>query len=338
MVKRIIFILFVVSIIIVLGYYIFHLYISYKIKLMLEKYGVNSKNFVLPSESLGLIIDAKIIYDSVPNINELLGKRKLIIENTPDSYKEEDLILVNLDCTDFNKLRKPNSPTTILCKTKQCYDILKTNMKNKNIIYTGFTSIDRFKPGHPMDYNMFIHVCGKSPFKGTLQLVKIWLNHPEFPTLNIKAYSEIQDKIKALLKTKPASNIILNSSFSTENDIDILYNTYGIHLCTSEHEGWGHYIAEAKACKAVVLYTDAPCMNETFIDGYDGIAIKCNSLSTLLVNELCPSYDIQENDLVDAVKRVIALSTDEKQIIGENARKRYLENDIQFKNRIVNIF
>jgi hypothetical protein len=77
-------------------------------------------------------------------------------------------------------------------------------------------------------------------------------------------------------------------------------------------------------------------MNETFIDGYDGIAIKCKSTS--LMNELCPSYHIEENDLVNAVKRVIALSTDEKQIIGENARKRYLENDIQFKNRIMNIF
>ena len=282
---------------------------------------------------MGLILDAKIICNKIPELDQLLGKRNIIIENTIES-KAEDLIFVNLDWTKFKNLEKPNSPNTILCKTKQSYDILKSRFKNKKVIYTGFISIDRFKTGYNMDYNRFIHIYGKSPFKGTIKLIKTWIDNPEFPLLTVKIYDGVYDEIQKMIKNKTVSNIEINTKFITDDEVDILYNTYGIHLCPSNQEGWGHYIAEAKACRAIVLYTDAPSMNESFTDGYDGIAIRCSNKNNKLLNEICPFYELEEKDIANAVRKVLRLSDDQKMDMGKNARNSFLENDSQFAERL----
>ena len=54
-----------------------------------------------------------------------------------------DWIFVNLDCTDFVNLFKiKNSSSNIICKNKYTFNIL--SKINKNLFYTGFTSVDKF--------------------------------------------------------------------------------------------------------------------------------------------------------------------------------------------------
>jgi glycosyltransferase involved in cell wall biosynthesis len=330
--KTILFVILMVILISILAYNLFKIYNIIKTNKMLEKYEIKCKSISVSDHSLGLLLDAKIICNKFPTLDEVLGTRNLIIENSFHS-KPEDLIFVNIDWTNFTGLHSENSPKTLLCKTKQAYDILKNKFKNKNVIYTGFTSMDRFKTGYNIDYNKLIHICGKSPYKGTLKLVKTWLNHPEFPLLTIKVYDGVYEEIKKMMINKTTNNLEINTKFITDDEVDNLYNTYGVHLCPSNQEGWGHYIAEAKACKAVVLYTDAPCMNETFVDGYDGIAVRCNINAVNKINQICPFYEIEEEDMVNAVRRILNLSQDQKREIGENARKSFLENDIQFTKR-----
>jgi len=325
-------IIFAIAFIIILFFLIKKYYIN-RIQNLLEKYEIKSKNIILPGSSFGLILDAKIICNKIPNLDLFLKDRKIIIESTRQKIKQIDLIYVNLDWTDFN-----NIPNKLLCKTKQAYNILKPKFKSKDVIYTGFTSIDRFKNGYNIDYNRFIHICGKSPYKGTLKIVEAWLKHPEFPHLTIKVYNGVYSDIQKMLKNKTILNLEINKNFISENEIDILYNTYGIHLCPSNVEGWGHYIAEAKSSKAIVLYTDAPCMNETFIDGFDGISIYCDTSSPKMINNgICPFYEINENDIANSVQKVLSLSQTEKQMIGENARNSFLKNDNEFTIRLQNL-
>jgi glycosyltransferase involved in cell wall biosynthesis len=305
----------------------------------LEKYQIKCKNIILSSESFGLILDARIICDKIPDLDLHLGTRNLIIETTNKKIKPEDLNFVNLDWTNFK-----NIPNKLLCKTKQAYNILKPKFNDKEVIYTGFTSVDRFRSNCNMDYNMFIHICGKSRYKGTLKIVEAWINHPEFPLLTIKVYEmhdSVYSEIKKMLKHKIVNNLKINKDFVSEEEMFVLYNTCGIHLCPSNVEGWGHYIAEAKSAKAVVLYTNAPCMNETFTDGVDGISIVCNTNSPIIINGLCPFYEINANDIANSVQKVLSLSLVEKQRIGNNARNSFLKNDkdftFNFQNLIYNL-
>ena len=306
---------------------------------ILEKNQIKCKNIMLPSESVGLILDARIICDKIPDLDLYLGNRNIIIERTTKKNKPEDLIFVNLDFTNLI-----NIPNKLLCKTKQAYDILKCAFKNKDVIYTGFTSVDRFRSNYNTDYNRFIHICGKSPYKGTLKIIEAWINHPEFPLLTIKIYEgevSVYSDVQDMLKNKVVNNLKINKDFVSEDDIFELYNTYGIHLCPSNAEGWGHYIAEAKSAKAIVLYTNAPCMNETFTDGVDGISIDCDTNSSTITNALCPFYKINANDIAKSVQKVLSLSLAEKQIIGNNARNSFIKNDneftLKFQNLIYNL-
>ena len=293
---------------------------------ILEKYQIACKNIMLPSESFGLILDARILCDKIPDLESHLQNRRIIIETTNKPiHPEKDLILVNLDWTDFN-----NAPNTLLCKTKQAYRILKKKFKNKEVVYTGFTSVDRFRRNRGMDYNRFIHICGKSPYKGTLKIVEAWINHPEFPRLTIKVYDGMYSDIQNMLKNKVVKNLEINNDFVSKDELSELYNACGIHLCPSNAEGWGHYIAEAKSAKAVVLYTNAPCMNETFTDGVDGISIDCDTSAPIITNGVCPFYEIDPINVAKAVQKVLSLPLAEKQRIGNNARASYLKNDADF--------
>ena len=306
---------------------------------LLEKNQIKCKNIIIPMESVGLILDAKIICDKIPDLDLYLGNRNIIIERTTQKIKPDDLIFVNLDCTNL-----ANIPNKLLCKTKQAYNILKYVFKNKDVIYTGFTSVDRFQSKYNTNYDSFIHICGQSPNKGTLQLVEAWINHPEFPLLTIKihegkgsVYSDVQD----MLKNNVVNNLKINKDFASDDDMFELYNTYGIHMCPSNTEGWGRYISEAKSAKAIVLYTNAPCMNELFTDGVDGISIDCDTNSSVITNTLCPFYKINANDIAKSVQKVLSLSLAEKQLIGNNARNSFIKNDneftLKFKNLIYNL-
>lgn len=330
---RIAFIILLIVFLIFFFFFVLKIYYNYRLKNILEKYQINSKNIIIPGESFGLILDAKILCDKVPNLDLYLKNRKIIIESAITKINSNDFIFINLDWTEFK-----NIPNNLLCKTKQAYNILKNKFPNKNVIYTGFTSIDRFQPNYNIDYNRFIHICGKSPFKGTLKIVEAWINHPEFPLLTIKVYNGVYTDIQKMLKNKIVHNLEINKDFISEDEIYKLYNTYGIHLCPSNVEGWGHYIAEAKSSKAIVLYTNAPCMNETFIDGFDGISIDCNINSLKMINNnICPFYEINSNDIAKSVQKVLSLSLTEKQSIGNNARNSFIKNDQEFTDRIQNI-
>jgi mannosyltransferase OCH1-like enzyme len=296
-----------------------------------------SCNIYLPSKSPGLVLDSIIVCNKTKN---LPAKPCFAFEDFDlgESYPNE-FIFVNMDTTDFKKLDSEDAPQYVLCKTKQAYNILSENFPKKEITYVGFTSIDRMKDGFQMDYDKFIHICGKSPFKGTIQLIKSWIKNPHFPTLKIVCnnFFGIVSKYKSLIQKGNCINIELLDTFIEEDQVQELYNTYGIHICPSKHEGWGHYIAEAKSCKAVVLYTDAPSMNETFRDGYDGISIPCdNNIEDYSVNGLCPVYNTTVENIQNAVNKLLQITTDKRKEIGNNARNSFLQNDIDFQSRLSN--
>jgi mannosyltransferase OCH1-like enzyme len=304
---------------------------SYK-KILIRKRTNLSCNVYLPSKSHGLVLDSIIVCNKTKN---LPAKPNFIFEDFDTESSPNEFLFINLDTSFINKLYDEDSPHYLMCKTNQAYSILKRMFPSKEVAYVGFTSFDRMKEGFEMDYNKFIHICGKSPFKGTLNTIKVWIKNPQFPVLKVICNSGYE-KYMSLIEKENCTNIEIITDFINEEQIDELYNTYGIHICPSIHEGWGHYIAEAKSCKAVVLYTNAPSMNETFTDGSDGIAIPCNNeIEDYSHNGICPLYKVTVEQIETAVKVLLQIPIEKRKEIGNNAREKFLKNDTDFQYRLI---
>jgi len=121
--------------------------------------------------------------------------------------------------------------------------------------YLGFMSEDLYLP-QVAKLPKFIHLAGKSRMKGTQSLIDCWRVHPHWPTLCIIHSGKLP------LHTQGAANIELCAEYLPKDTLQQRLNAHAFHLCTSQTEGWGHYIPEAMSMQAVVITLDAPPMNE----------------------------------------------------------------------------
>jgi glycosyltransferase involved in cell wall biosynthesis len=189
----------------------------------------------------------------------------------------------------------------------------------------GFDSADRLDPAVTRE-NKFLHLAGRSPLKGTARLHALWQRHPEWPTLTI-----VQDA-EAVASPTPAgaANICVQSRFLSDEALRMLQNSHRFHVCTSEAEGWGHYIVEAMSVGAVTLTCDAPPMNE-LINPKRGVLLAVqngerHNLATLSL--------FDEAALEAAVTRALAMSSAACETIGAAARAWFLDNKQGFSGRV----
>jgi Glycosyltransferase sugar-binding region containing DXD motif len=229
----------------------------------------------------------------------------------------------------FGNSNFSDSPHNIICKTKQSYNILKPKFPNKNIIYTGFTSIDKYNPSIPKNYKKFIHIAGNSASKETLPIFQAWKKHPEWPEI-LFIWNPVNELIISKLQIiKPCHNIKIIDKYLPHNELDSLMNQYGTHICPSEYTTFGHTINEARSTKATILYSDIPGLNELFpgTPGTCGIPIKAHNSDTI--------YTTTPEDIEAAVSVCLSMSESELANIGEIARDNFLAGDEQFRKSLV---
>jgi hypothetical protein len=209
----------------------------------------------------------------------------------------------------------------ILCKTHVAWEIFER--KGFRTVKLGFSSVDRHDPGVRRAPDSCVHIAGRSIQKGTLALCHVWARHPEWPTLFV--YSQEQH-----MDIAPAANIRWNRDFLDDDELRRVQNTHTIHLCPSEAEGWGHYIVEAMSCKAVVVTTDAPPMNEIVVPSR-GVLVPYNRTEP---QGLGISYFVDEEALERNIAQVLQISSGERDSLGANAREWYIGNDRHFRERL----
>ena len=108
-------------------------------------------------------------------------------------------------------------------------------------------------------------------------------------------------------------------------------NTHGIHLCTSLSEGWGHYIVEAMSCRAVVVTTDAPPMNE-LISPAAGIPVPHKKREP---RHMGTNFFIDPDKLEKNIIRLLQMSPSQKKEYGTMARDWFKQNDSSFNQKLV---
>ena len=193
--------------------------------------------------------------------------------------------------------------------------------------YSGFTSRDLYDPAVPREFGKFFHACS-SQFKGTKRLIELWAKHPEWPELvvTINHNPTIPDVLPANVRAfrKPL----------TQEEVVQMRNAHVFHLCTSEVEGFGHYIVEAMSCRAVTFTTDFPPMNE-LIQPSRGVLLDIlderppRGFSTL-------SF-FKPESVEEQVERARKLDHATIERIGMNARAFFLESREAFFKRFPEI-
>ena len=187
----------------------------------------------------------------------------------------------------------------------------------------GFTSEDCRVPEVAKNWLRCLHVAGRSTMKGTEDLIAAWARHPDWPELVI-----VQDP--SMPELEVPGNVTLLRTYMAEDELRRLQNGYGIHLCPSRSEGWGHYISEAMSCGAVVITTDAPPMNE-IVDHSMGVLVSYDRSES---RHLGQCYFVDGKELERRIEEVLAMPADTKADMGQAARRRYEENDRRFRDHI----
>ncbi len=213
----------------------------------------------------------------------------------------------------------------ILCKTKFAQNIFdQLGCKTK---FISFTSLDRFNKKYTKNYDRFFHLAGSNLQKGTKTIIDVWQKNPRFAPLTI-----IQNPQKAQ-RINNTDNIEHITQYMDDKILLEYQNSYGIHLCPSEAEGFGHYLVEAMSCEAVTITTNAPPMNE-IITPVRGLLA---DYSHTKPHKLGINYYVDPQSLEQKINEILDMNYSQKKQLGENARSWYLDNDKFFRQSIVEV-
>ena len=194
--------------------------------------------------------------------------------------------------------------------------------------FVSFTSPDHLDATVSRDYSRFFHSCS-SQLKGTKRLLETWKKHPEWPELVavINNNDNITDDLRA-------PNIRLIRERLSHEELRRWQNAIGFHLCTSEAEGFGHYIMESMSCRAVTFTTDGPPMNE-LVRPERGFLLE--HVEPPIPMRLSHRYLFKPESLEVQVERVLKMDRSTLDAMGAAAREFFLENDRTFRRNFIEI-
>ena len=249
------------------------------------------------------------------NVDIQLFIEHIILEHPLETFpSKKSYIFINQEyIQDWDIARILDKTVIPLCKTQEAFKTLY-KLGITNAIYVGFGNNNQFKYINKIDKlnNLFIHIVGSSPMKGTKTLINTWIykkiNYPLIITGNNKSggntnlfnyWKSLKPKLKDLPDSvldkweewKQLTNANDNAKLPKFENIDSIYfcNTVldynviqflqvigEIHMCPSLIEGWGQYIDEGRRTKSVVVTLNAPPMNELIKNGKTGILVKAS--------------------------------------------------------------
>jgi glycosyltransferase involved in cell wall biosynthesis len=112
-----------------------------------------------------------------------------------------------------------------------------------------------------------------------------------------------------------------------------LQNRHLFHLCPSEVEGFGHYLAEAMSVGAVVITTNGAPMNE-LVQPERGLLVAPVSRRS---ENLATRYGVDAAGIEQAVAQALAMSDAQRVRTGEAARRFFLEMGAGFQQRLIQV-
>lgn len=254
----------------------------------------------------------------------------LMLEHVWPQFLHEaacNVLVPNPEWFDRRDLAFLGSADVVWAKTAHAERIFAT--RGRSAVRIGFDSEDRYDPDVPR-LAQFMHLAGRSPLKGTERLRALWLRHPEWPMLTIVQDATDGAASGPAVPLSEAENITAYRGYLEDATLRRLQNSHRFHVCTSEAEGWGHYIAEAMSVAAVTVTCDAPPMNE-LVTAERGVLVAVHEDGPHNLATLCRFDD---SALEAAVERVMGMSAGQWDALGAAARRWFLDNKQGFTARV----
>jgi hypothetical protein len=191
-------------------------------------------------------------------------------------------------------------------------------------VFVGFTGNDYLQPNVERAPTFF-HGPGRSGNKGTMPLLELWAQHPEWPTLTV-----VWRRKHVELPTMPA-NVQLIRDYLPEEELRRLHNANTFHLCPSQTEGFGHSLIESLSTGCVTITTDAEPMNE-LVTPARGVVVAAHEAGS---QELATLFDFDLDAMRSAIERCVSMPPEEQASLGHAAREWYETNDRAFRERFL---
>ena len=205
---------------------------------------------------------------------------------------------------------------------KSNHSLKKFTAMHPNVMYTGFTSKDIFIENTEKIWDSFFHISTDVVRKGTLELVELWGRHPEWPTLVIKMPK--RSSIGPI-----GQNVTVIDGYLPYEELAAMQNRYGLHLCPSRSEGWGHTLVEAMSTGSIVVTTDAPPMNEVVTSATGKLVPYARTEPRQLGTDFIVDVDALETTIAELIDMPIEI----KRELGQLSRNRYFQLDQAFRER-----
>jgi hypothetical protein len=193
--------------------------------------------------------------------------------------------------------------------------------------YLGFATMDR-KEARVKNFDFIGHFRGGGVARNTDKIVNIWMRRPDFPLLRLKFHSSDPNiYFLQLLDWFSVKNIEFKYGFSSDEEYFFdLSSSSGVHICTSEVEGFGHYINESRMVGAVPIVINGFPMCE-LVDETSGYLIEPNEIRPMNYGL---RYKITEEALEHKIEEVLKDPLDVLVEKGRKARKKYEDDRITF--------
>lgn len=300
-------------------------------------------NIIYPNNGVGLTKDFLILNDilnkkgnevnpidlNAKKNNTIRADANIFLEHVESRYfnlAKTNYLFPNPEWFEIEWKNRLSGIDYILCKS---HDTEKIFTKlGKQCIYTSFTSDDCYDKTIKKE-RVFLHLAGQSSAKGTRAIFDTWEKRNINSNLILQKLENFAEYIKHDNK-----NILNCFARLSHDDKLILLNSCLFILCTSEYEGFGHYIWEALSVGAVVISTNHEPMNE-YLNNENSILINPCSYSMQRMGRM---GHITYRDLYPAIEQVLNMSNNDIQRISDNARQTFLDNDKKFKEKINEIF
>jgi hypothetical protein len=186
--------------------------------------------------------------------------------------------------------------------------------------YLKFTTFDKIN-FRLRKFNSVSHFRGSGVARNTHKIFNIWNKRHDFPLLRVKLHSS--DLSLAFLNSLGwirKNNIEFKYGFTSDEEyFSDLTESGGIHLCTSEMEGFGHYINESRMVGAVPIVTNGFPMSE-LVDNNSGFLIEPSETEQ---KGFGVRYKITLENLENTIDKVINEPLSALEEKGRNARQRY---------------
>lgn len=242
----------------------------------------------------------------------------------PESFDQAhvNILIPNPEWFREEWLRELTQIDLIFAKTRHAERIFSS--LGCRTVFIGFTGNDYLDPDVPRQPTFF-HGPGRSGNKGTMPLLELWAQHPEWPPL-----TAVWRRKHIELPAMPA-NVNLIREYLPEEEVRRLHNASTFHLCPSQTEGFGHSLIESLSTGCVTITTDAEPMNE-LVTPTRGVVVHAHEAGT---QELATLYDFDLDAMRGAIERCISMSRDEQASLGHAAREWYEANDRSFRQHFL---